>query len=312
MKGLFIKKLIPSRPRSFREWGQTLALMVIALPAFVGAMGLATDVGNFYYNYYRLQTAADAAVLAGAQCLPGQNNCVAATTANTYATANGVKGSDTITGPTLGGGNTTITIGISRNVPYYFARLVGVSQGTVNVSATVQAGMGTKESASPVPACTTPYFLGQTLTFASKASGGPGNWGAVSFPGANVSVCAPPAAGCISSDPGFAKIKAVIDDANARIAQGMSVDAGGTASSHMSTPADQRAVAVPLVDWTGVAGKKSLNVYGFAEVFITNAIKSGPNDSTITATFISQTTNGEIDTTGTAQNVGASAVKLIQ
>jgi hypothetical protein len=328
MKGHFMKKIIPKRLRSLREWGQTLALVVIALPAFIGAMGLATDVGNFYYNYYKLQTAADTAVLAGAMCLPTQNNCTATTTANTYATANGVKGSDTITGPTVGGGNTTLTIGISRNVPYYFARLVGVNSGTVNVSATAQGGpvgsvnsnnllpLGLQVCLASVPAdaCSaTPYTVGQTLTFAAKSDDGSGNWGALVLPLNSLSVC-PTGGGCVSSDPGFAKIKHVIDDANARISQGLSVDPGGTASSHISTPADQRAVTVPLVDWGpgGVNGSKPMNVYGFAEMWLTSASNGGPGGSTITATFISQTTNGTVDTGGTASDVGATAVKLIQ
>src|SRR5208337_1279511 len=75
MRGNFMKKIIPSRPKTLRQWGQTLALLAIALPAVIGAMGLATDVGNFYYNYYKLQTAADTAVLAGGMCLPSGNGC---------------------------------------------------------------------------------------------------------------------------------------------------------------------------------------------------------------------------------------------
>ncbi len=41
---------MPSRRKSLRERGQTLALMVVALPAFVGAVGLAMDVGKFLFQ----------------------------------------------------------------------------------------------------------------------------------------------------------------------------------------------------------------------------------------------------------------------
>ena len=50
-----MKQFIPSHPRSLREWGQTLALIVIALPAFVGAMGVGDGCRKFLLQL--LQTA---------------------------------------------------------------------------------------------------------------------------------------------------------------------------------------------------------------------------------------------------------------
>jgi Flp pilus assembly protein TadG len=137
-----MKKLIPSRPRSFREWGQTLALMVIALPAFVGAMGLATDVGNFYFNYYKAQTATDAAALAGVTCLAYGCATGPSASATNYANdASNNPGSTTFTvsGPANGpncptGPGCQMTVSATKTVPYYFARLVGVNSGTVNTT----------------------------------------------------------------------------------------------------------------------------------------------------------------------------------
>jgi Flp pilus assembly protein TadG len=145
-----IKAAVLRRPRSLREWGQTMALMAIALPVIIGGLGFAMDVGNLYFNHYKMQSAVDAAALAGAQCLPGQASCTATTTASAYATKNGAPaGGVTVVGPSY---NTTtcpsggayspcqITVSATKTVPYYFARLVGMNSGTVKVTATAAGG----------------------------------------------------------------------------------------------------------------------------------------------------------------------------
>jgi hypothetical protein len=153
-----------------RGRGQIFAFVVIALPAFIGAMGLAADVGNFYFNYVKLQTAADASVLSGVKYLPDQP-CTAISTANIYATCdNGIASGEVLSTVTSYGSKCpapastpvpvacatpvapagctlpapppsaetgcNLTINVQRTVPYYFARLVGVDSGTMNVSAT--------------------------------------------------------------------------------------------------------------------------------------------------------------------------------
>jgi Flp pilus assembly protein TadG len=146
------------RPRRFREFGQTLALMAIALPAVIGGMGLATDVGNFYFNYYKMQTAVDAAAIAGALCLPSETTCKATTTAKSYASTDGITaGEVTVTGPSY---NTTtcpsggayqpcqLTVSGKRSVPYYFSRLIGVNSGSLNVTATAAGGTVTTITSS--------------------------------------------------------------------------------------------------------------------------------------------------------------------
>jgi Flp pilus assembly protein TadG len=156
---------------SGRGRGQILVLSVIALPAFIGSLGLATDIGNYFLNYERLQTAADASVLSGAEYLPNQP-CAAISLANIYATClNGVASTEVVSTTTSYGtvcpapastpvpvtcATTTVaptgcspprpppsaepscnlTIQLQRTVPYFFGRLVGVNSGTVNAIAT--------------------------------------------------------------------------------------------------------------------------------------------------------------------------------
>jgi hypothetical protein len=319
--GHFMKKLIPSHPRSLRQWGQSLALMVIALPAFIAFMGLATDIGNLYYNSYKLQTADDASVLAGANCLPSGScggtcgtgstgRCTPSDTAKYYATAlNGVATGE-ITG-TTNPTPSTLQMTMSRNVPYYFARFVGVTQGTVNVSAEAQAGpLGTAYDVFPVGIqyCGTPTSSScftQYQTY-NLSSGGvaPGNWGPISTAAASqVSSCPSNPAGCLPVDTGCSRIKDVAynlaaTSAQARINAALSnpTYSGDTPSSYVA--GDPRVVTVPLVNWNspnihGTSGE--LNVYGFAEFFLSGVVKGSGcsgGDPIISGQFINAVANG--------------------
>ena len=69
--------------------GQISIILIFALPTLLGAMALCVDVGNLYLNRVRIQTATDAAVLAGANYLPDYKTQATATTQQ-YATANGI------------------------------------------------------------------------------------------------------------------------------------------------------------------------------------------------------------------------------
>ena len=149
-------KTLSPPAKSSRPGGQTLALLAFVLPVLIGAMGLATDVANFYFNYVRVQTGADASVLSGVKYLPDQPGA-AISTATTYATSfNSIAAAEIVSTttsydaslcpapgspppPPVPGCELTMTI--QRIVPYYFARLVGVNSGTMSVTASATAGV---------------------------------------------------------------------------------------------------------------------------------------------------------------------------
>jgi uncharacterized membrane protein len=66
--------------------GQVLVIVLLALLALLGVAAFAIDVGYAYYAKRQLQSAADAAALAGAQDLPDVTSATA--TATSYAAAN--------------------------------------------------------------------------------------------------------------------------------------------------------------------------------------------------------------------------------
>ena len=59
--------------KTWRQQGAILAFTALLLPMIIVGTGLAVDLGNIYVQHARLQNAADAAVLAGAQAF-AQNN----------------------------------------------------------------------------------------------------------------------------------------------------------------------------------------------------------------------------------------------
>ena len=122
---------------------QIAVVMTLAMVALVGVMALGTDVAVLYYNWVQLQKAADAAVLAGANYLPN-DTAKASDTAISYAKKNGMAASEigalncsgSGCNPTFSNGNTRITLAEHRTVPYYFARVLGLTTGTVAAAST--------------------------------------------------------------------------------------------------------------------------------------------------------------------------------
>ncbi len=100
------------------ERGQIAVIAAISLIALIAMMGFVVDVGALYLEKAKLQTAMDAASLAGAQDLP--NTSMATATANQYIQLNGYNPSDfTIT---FSDSNHVISISGTKNVGFTFMR----------------------------------------------------------------------------------------------------------------------------------------------------------------------------------------------
>jgi Flp pilus assembly protein TadG len=118
------------------ESGQSLVMVVLLLSILLGFSALIVDVGLLYTEKAKLQNAADAAALAGAQFLP--NKTLAEGFVETYANSNGVPtlNISEISYPSVD--NKKIKVDVESEVPYIFAsflNLVGTST-TVSASAT--------------------------------------------------------------------------------------------------------------------------------------------------------------------------------
>ena len=129
-----------------RSNGQVLIIAALGMVALVGFAALATDVGLLYANRRQMQTAADAAAIAGSNALLGSQSSYYESAAQEVASLNGF---------TNGQNNVTVAVGapasppnpstgqyvqatITRNVPVYFLSVLGYH--TIQVSAQAVAG----------------------------------------------------------------------------------------------------------------------------------------------------------------------------
>lgn len=124
--------------RPAREHGQAMVLFAFGLAGFCGLVGMSVDVGQIVYTRTQIQSAADAAALAGAQDLP--NSQQAQATAMSYVTTNGgTAGAAVVQVTQTYGANDTVRVTASKNVTYTFLRVVGLTGTTVSATAKVRA-----------------------------------------------------------------------------------------------------------------------------------------------------------------------------
>jgi hypothetical protein len=294
-----------------------LVLVALMIPALLGAVALGTDATMFYFNWVQLQKAADSAALAGANYLP-DNPSQAQTTASQIAQNNGVKASE-IVSTTVAANNLSISITLRRTVPYYVARVLGLTSGIVTTAATAtpQFPPTTVNASTPgqVPAggdnnganggtCANigscdliPIGLDANTIYSDSESIvlqqgqlGAGNWDLLALGGvgganlrtniANGYDSMVSVGDWVTTEPGK-KVGPVDQGFQDRLDQAALVDPSGTYSSH--SVSDPRVLVLPVVDWEHPNGRSSVQVMAFATVWL-DSYSSGQ----VTVNFISQ------------------------
>lgn len=126
--------------RFFRaEDGVSAIVVALLMVIFLSVAALATDLGIAYYKRTELQSAVDAAALAGAYLLPDQEGASAA--ARNYLQLNGVNPANAQITFTLGSrGNSIIRVGYAQQKRSYFANVFGIN--TLNYSCNAKATTG--------------------------------------------------------------------------------------------------------------------------------------------------------------------------
>lgn len=118
------------------EAGQSAILVALTMVVLCGMAAFAVDIGVIAVDKGQLQTAADAAALAGAGELPTAST--ARSKAIQYAGKNGVASSEvTATTPYKGDSN-KIEVVCTRTVEYSFARIFGLTSTTVSARAVAE------------------------------------------------------------------------------------------------------------------------------------------------------------------------------
>jgi hypothetical protein len=298
-----------------RRWwpsGQLAPLMAGVIAALIGSAALGSDVALHYFNWVQMQKAADSGVLAGANSLP-DNPTQAVAVAQQFAEANGVAAAE-ITSTNVAPNDLSITMTVRRTVPYYFAKVLGLANGTLQVTAAAGPQPSTYAVGAPSPgaassgtytpaACdetgdcqvipigldvNTPYSDGQQINL-QQGQVGPGNWDLLALGGNGGSNLrtniADGYSGLISvgqwitTEPGK-KVGPVDQGFQDRLDAAASSDPSGTYSNHTAT--DPRLMVLPVVNWEGQNGRKQVQVAAFATVWL-DSYSSGK----VTVNFVS-------------------------
>jgi Flp pilus assembly protein TadG len=132
---------VKTRSTAPHERGQALPLIVLSMTALLGLAALAIDVGRMTVTRRQLQNAADAAAHAGAQVLP-DHPADARNAARTWASRNTITAADglVINIRSTNAPNDTIEVSVRRNVPYTFARVLGLRTGSITATASATVG----------------------------------------------------------------------------------------------------------------------------------------------------------------------------
>lgn len=301
----------------WRSSGQTLVIITLILPALLGAVALGTDATIFYFNWVQLQKAADSAALAGANFLP-DNPSQATATANQFAENNGIQASE-IVSTTVATDDLSISIKLQRTVPYFLAKVLGLTSGVVATAATAAPQFppttvnatspdqvppggdnngGNGDTCANVGQCglvpigldaNTSYTDGTQITL-QQGQLGPGNWDLLALGGVGGSNLRTNIANgynslvsindWITTEPGK-KVGPVDQGFQDRLNTASSVDPSGTYSSHaLNNP---RVMILPVVDWQHPNGRSSVQVKAFASVWLDSY-----SNGQVTVHFISQ------------------------
>lgn len=164
--------------RLAHEDGQVIVFVVAILTVLIGISALVIDGGHWFHTQRHLQTAADAAALAGVQNLPSDPSG-ASGIASSYAQDNYLGSATAITFPTTPsppcGVNNCIRVVATKTAPGTLARIYGAVFDNVNVSARAMAAVtvpSTFKNVAPVAvkntiACTVPscFNTSKTVSF---------------------------------------------------------------------------------------------------------------------------------------------------
>jgi Flp pilus assembly protein TadG len=123
------------------ESGQGLVVAMLVMVVILGFAAMAIDVGLFLHERRDLQKSADAAALAGAQELP-YAVADAEQMAAEWADNNGIDVDEleAIEVSSTYATNDTITVRVKRDVPFVFARVLGLTSDTMRADATARVG----------------------------------------------------------------------------------------------------------------------------------------------------------------------------
>lgn len=169
-----------SKHHEERDSGQALVIFALSLIALIGFVALVIDGGRAYANRIKMQTAADAAAVAGAiKLADGAPTPVVVSTAEQYAKDNGaVDVQITIENDNI------VHVRTSLNSPTFFAAALGVNKvhATAEGAAKVEA-VGAVGNLLPMAVYDQEFEYGETYELFNEKMEAPGAFGWLDWDG---------------------------------------------------------------------------------------------------------------------------------
>lgn len=316
--------------------------MVLFMVSLIGVSGLVVDIGGWYLQKQKVQSAADAGALAGASQLPaGWSYAQTAGQSEYGKNGNGGDGL-TVSNTTNLAPNDSVTVTASRVTPGYFTRIFGYSGITVRAGAraTIESVIGYKSTGNVMPwgIMRGSYTVGSSYSM-KIANDGSSQSGALDVPyetgcagsdGSNdyrqlingTTMACPLNVGDIlglqsGSIPGPTQ-QGITDRIGVFKPADQIVTIGPNGTATVIDPKSPQLVLIPIIEnkdgttnWTG--GSMKVRVVGFAWFVITGVTGNGQR-VTVTGEFVGIATSDPNATLGAYTGLpgGATSVVLTQ
>ncbi len=292
--------------RQHGESGQATVLFALAAVTILSVASLSLDAGRAYVKTQQLKAAADAAALAGGQDLP-QDPAGATSVAVATAVQNGVPSQDVQV--TLNQQDDVITVTTTGGIPYYFASLFGMDQGTFRETSAVQVGpISEVTGAMPLGVVWNSFTYGQTYTLKDGGGeGSDGNYGGLALGGNGANTYQNNLTGGYQ---GALQVGQVVETEPGNMegptSQGLEERvAAGSGYSWQTVPMSSPAVVdVPIISQPD-NGKTEVTILGFAAFFITSVGCHGA----VKGVFLNTVSSGQF---GSGTGYGLQAERLIE
>ncbi len=288
------------------ESGQATVLFALAAVALLSVASLSLDAGRAYIKTQELKSAADAAALAGGQELPADPSS-AKSVAIATAERNGVPSADVQV--QVNAQDTVVTVTTRGGIPYYFASLFGIDQGTFQETSAVQVGpISRVTGAMPLGVIWNDFVYGQSYVLKDGGGeGSDGNYGGLALGGTGASTYQQ------NLEAGYPQpltvgqtLETETGNIEGPTQQGLAARvASGAGYSWDTVPLSSPAVVdLPIISPPS-QGQSQVTILGFAAFFVTGVDSSGD----VTGVFLDAVTSGQF---GSGGSYGLQAERLIE
>lgn len=271
---------------SIKERGSVFVLVTLALTALLGFCAIVTDVGLMYAQKAHLQNSVDAAALAGVQELPS-NPTLATQSASAFATQNGV----TAVTVSFESNDSKIIVQATQQVPTHFARIWGITEEQISVSAKAMMIPPTELSGVVPLSVLDEKKLVYGEPYVLKEGGGDGNtgwYGALALSGNGASSYEEDLA---NGYQGTLSVGQIVEVKNGNMsgptAQGIAARLAQDTRVPRNTfdDHDRNAPEIMYIPIVTPYGKNEIKIVGFAAFFL-DGVPGNGNNSIITGRFL--------------------------